>query len=241
MGKLLCVLSILIATVLFPLYVSATIQIPDKLINDGEIYYLHSYYLDDFFEKKPDRKPSFGFPSTNLWRGYVATFGIENNQLYLVDIEVKDNNAEGPEVWRSILKEVFPDSDKVKADWFTGVLWAATDRKEKRSFTAEYKYYSVFEIDCGNIIKEKNLNNRGYKKFKKQQFKAFEKTDEYKKSIEDLKRKDSIATKEYEEYVRLLEIDNPPIPIGKSSPLSNKQAKEIIKYRIFDFMTKFIE
>jgi hypothetical protein len=66
----------------------ATAQAPDRLIYNGETYDLFSNPLESRYEK--ENRPSFWIApntrSSGNWRGYVATWEILNDQLYLVKI-----------------------------------------------------------------------------------------------------------------------------------------------------------
>ena len=58
-------------------------QIPDTLIFEDKTYSLNRYILEDYFLKNPNKKPKSEIVSTNLWRGYVATFKFLDNRLFL--------------------------------------------------------------------------------------------------------------------------------------------------------------
>lgn len=109
---------------LFPVKLFATAQVPDRIIWEGKTYSLLCNPLGPYFQEYPDKRPQGGF-STALWRGYVATFEIINNQLYLTEI-ITDPFAEYREdsisLQKNLVEEIFPGQKKVKVDWFTGLL-----------------------------------------------------------------------------------------------------------------------
>jgi len=170
--------------------VFGTQQAPDKIIYNGKVYFSpYIYPLESYFEKYPDKHPTkYQNTLSSLRRGYIATFEINNNQLYLKDIEIiiDDTIVENGRYkmkWKSVLNEVFPNQDVIKIDWFTGLL----DLWDSMCYTI-YNYNIILEIDKGYIIKEKLLKNKEeYKKFEEEQFKAFLKTKEYKKVKRKLK------------------------------------------------------
>jgi len=94
-----------------------TAQISETLLYDGRSYSLFSTPLDPFLETT--RHPiKLAETNTALWRGYVGTWSIEDDHLYLVDL--KGGASTGDEVG---LKDIFPDAtDGVFAHWFTGDL-----------------------------------------------------------------------------------------------------------------------
>lgn len=69
--------------------VLGTAQVPDLLIYNGDTLQLMANPLEDYYNESNMRPSSFGIhhcTSTACWRGYQATWLIENNILYLVKI-----------------------------------------------------------------------------------------------------------------------------------------------------------
>lgn len=69
--------------------VLGTAQVPDVLIYQGDTLALYANPLEDFYHEENPRPRSFGLQggwSTACWRGYRATWLIENDQLYLIEI-----------------------------------------------------------------------------------------------------------------------------------------------------------
>lgn len=217
----------------------ATIQIPDKLFYGGKEYTMNNFYLENYFNDNPGTKPNFEISITALWRGYVATFEIENDKLYLTGVEILDFEEDGRLKWKSVMNDIFPGSGKVKAEWFTGILWGGFNNKERLD-PFEFDNYSIFEIDKGNIVKKKGLTKREYKKFKKQQIEAFKKTDEYHECIEKLKEENLKQIEELKQFDK--EIGNQQTEKTYNSYIfSDKKAKEYIEHHIFSFTPKFLE
>jgi hypothetical protein len=93
-----------------------TIQVPDHIIYEGERLLTWSFPLEPYYEDHPP--PRFGIFHTGLRRGYVATWGLEGETLYLIGIEVRrpDGTVAG-------LAELFPGRGaKVEATWFSGEI-----------------------------------------------------------------------------------------------------------------------
>ncbi|AXY75932.1 hypothetical protein D3H65_18950 [Paraflavitalea soli] len=185
--------TLVILSVAFSLQASATAQYPDKVWYNGKEYAMHTNPLEVFFEKNPGRKPKDGVQSTALWRGYVATFEIKDNQLLLKDIEIQivDTAREHSYKWMSVLNEVFPDQRVINIDWFTGLLVLPCGKRINyvhMGYGSTYENYILLEIGQGKLTREKKLGHKEYEKFKAQQFQAFKETDEYKKLKESLKK-----------------------------------------------------
>lgn len=66
-----------------------TAQYPDRIIYKGKECDLHSNPLESYFDKYPDKRPQSETDSNALWRGYIATFEIKDNQLYIRDIKIE--------------------------------------------------------------------------------------------------------------------------------------------------------
>lgn len=205
---LLTVISLILTVCAF-----ATSQIPDKIIYNGQEYSLNSNPLETFFEKNPDLKPKSEMMSTALWRGYIATFEISDNQLFVKDITVMDEDTitgSHKTTWRSVFKQVFPDQKQVKVDWMTGLLVIPNGKLVNyvhMGYASTYENYILLEIDKGNLIQEKSMKSKEYEKFKDKQFKAFQKTDEYKKLKEDLKKNGGGTDEFLDSFIRIYVTD----------------------------------
>lgn len=172
MKKIVCVLVMMMWSV----GSWATEQIPDVLVYKGEEYNVvispvnDHFFITKLFEKYPDKKLNYSLGSTALWRIYVSTFEIENDTLYLTDVAVDEGIK-----FKSVFREMFPDDEKVKADWITGIVHAG--RHETSVF--EYKDNCLFEIEKGNVTDVKILRRSDLKKLEKQQIKLFVESEYY--------------------------------------------------------------
>lgn len=171
----------------------ATAQYPDKIIYNGKEYNLYSNPLESYFEKNSDKRPAGGIMSTALWRGYVATFEVKSNQLFLKDIEIQYRDTTSKESyaykWRSVLNEIFPEQKDIKIDWLTGLLvipYGKLVNYVHMGYGSTYKNYILLEIDKGDLKKEKRFRYKEYEKFRERQFQVFKQTDEYRKIKADL-------------------------------------------------------
>jgi len=193
--------AILMILVLFLLEMTAfgTVQYPDKIIYNGKEYRLKDCYpLESYFEKYPDKRPKDGLSLTALRKGYVATFEIIDNQLYLKDIEVFNGdttNDKGHAVflWKSVLNEVFPNQELIKMDWITGLLLLSYNE----GIDGRYAHFTLLEIENGEIKKEKPIGDyKECREFKEKQFQAFKETEEYEERKAELKKDKSFKNKQ---------------------------------------------
>lgn len=190
------------------LNVFATAQRSDKIIYKGQEYSLNCNPLEDFFNIHPDKKPTTGIISSALWRGYIATFEVVDNQLFLKDIKImtKDSlNKIGDYKWESVIKEVFPNQDKIKIEWYSGLLvipYGKMVNYVHMGYGSTYENYYVLEINKGTLTKEKNFNNKEYEEFKEKQFQAFKKTEEYKKQKKELQKNGRYSDEFLDSFLR---------------------------------------
>lgn len=106
----------------------ATAQNPDRLIYKGDTLSIFANPLEALY-RSDSLRPKFwgdqsGCITTSCWRGYVAEWKIENDQLYLTGIYsccFREDSV------RANLKSLFGDKvidGVVKADWFSGSIIA---------------------------------------------------------------------------------------------------------------------
>ena len=161
-AALLAILCVLPATTL------ATPQAPDVLFYKGGAYRLFANPLESFYQDREKRPRFFFRPNQMLsgnWRGYIATWTIENDFLYLVNIDGWICNRDSTGCREADLSELFGKkyrNGKVKADWFSG------DIRMPEGEMLEYVhlgYESVFErelivtVDSGKVVKESMVDN----------------------------------------------------------------------------------
>ena len=176
-----------------------TAQTPDVIIFNGKKYDLNTNPLEPYFDKFPNKRPEGGVNSTNLWRGYLAYFEIIDKQLFVTDIEIlieSDKNDEIDEYslpeyeWVSVFEQVFPNKEKFKIDWYTGILILPHGKMIEyvhMGYASIYSKYWLLEIESGVFNEARKYNNKKFVKFKKRQYEEFKKTDEYDKLYNELK------------------------------------------------------
>lgn len=92
--------------------------------------------------------------TTECWRGYIATWKIVRNVLYLTQIEGRllVNN-----------KTLFPDSvGKVTAKWFTGVLYIPMGpllEYVHLGYASVYKTVLIIAVQKGLVVGQQSFEN----------------------------------------------------------------------------------
>ena len=116
-----------------------TAQIAERLFYQGESLSLCTNPLESYFAMG-GIKPRLESVCTALWRGYVGSWEILENRLYLVGIE---GTVEGGE--EATLGTFFPDfPDRVFAHWYSGSLRIP---QGKQLEYVHMGYASTFERD----------------------------------------------------------------------------------------------
>lgn len=94
-----------------------TAQIAEKLILNGQEFALCSNPLEDFF-RLGGARPDFAKICSALWRGYVGTWEIMNDRLYIINLRGTLQNGEN-----ASLETVFPDyPERAFAHWYSNIL-----------------------------------------------------------------------------------------------------------------------
>lgn len=116
-----------------------TAQIAERLLFQGEAVSMCTNPLESFFAMG-GFKPRFEPVCTALWRGYVGSWEIVQNRLYLVGIE---GTVEGGS--EATLGAIFPDfPDRVFAHWYSGSLRIPQGQQLEY---VHMGYASIFERD----------------------------------------------------------------------------------------------
>jgi ankyrin repeat protein len=108
--------------------VTMTAQFGELLLYDGNRHEITETPLDSYFELN-GIDPKFYSPHTALWRGYVGSWEIVENKLYLVELDGQTENVTivgncmDVDVNGASMDTFFPHHQgRVFADWFTGTI-----------------------------------------------------------------------------------------------------------------------
>ena len=163
-------------------------QHPEYLFYNSKEHILYSEPLYEYFKKHPEKRPKFLARSYNLIRGYIATYEIKNNELFLKNIGFHVGSKEhGEPVLESVLPESLTGQPELKIDWFSGFLIipdgdikkkyerkyasCAASRMTGGKVTSYYENYIIIEIKNGNFVRETRMNCLDYRKFRNNVFK----------------------------------------------------------------------
>ncbi|SFO24573.1 hypothetical protein SAMN05421741_12931 [Paenimyroides ummariense] len=163
--------------------VLATSQAPDKIIFNDKEYSLLTNPLEAYFKINPEKRPKNTLSISSLWRGYVATFEIKNNRLYVSKIEIVNFDKENDSMIASdIISDLFPSEADRYLDCYSGILticYGEIVDYVHMGYESAYENYILIEITAGNFIKSKEMSLKELNSYKKAQFKIFKKTPKY--------------------------------------------------------------
>jgi hypothetical protein len=143
-------------------------QLPDRILRDGEWMDLYSNPLEQYWIAARKSRPPF-YPRFNCKRGYVATWEIKENRLFLNDIVGSFEKRIFFFVKKSAscsLKWLFPGLTHrhklVKATWFSGKLRIPIGKMmfyEHNGYDSRFEKEQIITVDHGNILKVVILDN----------------------------------------------------------------------------------
>ena len=165
----------------------ATAQFPDRLIYNGVRYNLTVNPMELYFNNNPDKRPRPNVTSSALWRGYIATFEIIQNELWVVDIIIDVSTFDYEKRrftndYKSVIQECLDGRDRMKLDWFNGILILPQGRIIEyvhMGYDSIYENYVLILIENGNYIREINLNNVQYIRLRNNVRESFRNSSEY--------------------------------------------------------------
>jgi hypothetical protein len=138
-----------------------TAQAAEILHYQGEELMMFEEPLETYLFLLP-KKIKFYSPSTALWRGYIGTWAITNNQLFLV--KLKGFVQEGDDVRDIDLSYLFPDyPDGVFASWFSGELRCPTGELLQyvhMGYASVYENDLFIKIEDGLVVDERIVSNK---------------------------------------------------------------------------------
>ena len=89
------------------------------------------------------------YTRTDCWRGYVGHWAIEDDKLYLIELDrfeefsIQELDRFEDVPIRNILNDLFPGQQKVFAEWYSGSIHTTLDDM--------YMYFD-FKIEKGRLV-----------------------------------------------------------------------------------------
>ncbi len=157
----------------FSTFVFATAQAPDILIHDNKVLNLFSNPLESYYKNEKDRPKFYIYPhetSSGNWRGYVAIWEIDSDELFLRGLDSwlcnSGTETEPPLCRKADLKELFGDKavkNRVSATWFTGELRVPEGKQltyVHMGYGSIYERDIIIKVEAGKITGQKVIDNK---------------------------------------------------------------------------------
>lgn len=158
--KIICqLLAVVLTLVAHATY--GTAQHPDYLIYKGDTLLLYSNPLEGWLERLPQRPKELESGSTACWRGYSATWLLENDQLFLLEIQPGCNREKAVIPLRRWFQ---PDAQgRVAANWVNGKLDVPLGkmlRYEHMGYETIHEKDWLLTFQQGRLIGQRTYQNR---------------------------------------------------------------------------------
>lgn len=135
-----------------------TTQFPESIILDGQHHDLHGDPLGQFFFLS-GKTPDIDINCTGLWRGYVGTWEVVDERLYLVDLQ--GSMLDGSKLTLGTIFSDYPN--RVFAHWYSGELHIPQGRLIERvraGFGGVYEREIVLVARRGIVSSRRTVINR---------------------------------------------------------------------------------
>lgn len=143
----------------------ATAQIPDEIVIDGRTESLFAEPLQEAFRANrwlqhnlAQRTSKNG--CTASWRGYVATWEVRANELYLVSVKVDPCSSST----LVPLAELFSGATgPIKATWFSGTLTVPQGNQiayVRMGYESRYERYLLLQVDKGRVTRSTSTSGQ---------------------------------------------------------------------------------
>jgi len=166
-----CAVWAVLLLVSVPVPAWATAQTPEKLHVNGRVFSMQSTPLAPLLERREDLEKVFESLSSGCWRGYVGTWHVEGDRLYLASLEreIYDPKLDRGKHSGYVVKEV-PLSvlfgrakAPIEATWYTGTLRVPDGRMLEyvhMGFGSLYERELRLEVVRGRVVSRKMVDNR---------------------------------------------------------------------------------
>jgi hypothetical protein len=136
-------------------------QRPDIIIVRGKKFQLYSNPLESYWTVGNKSRPEFCADSY-CKRGYIASWEIRNNRLYLTEIDgyfLKRSIFTDKKKIRYTLQTLFPNfnGEPIPADWFSGKLripYGAMKYYAHNGYDSRFEKEILISVEQGRITKE---------------------------------------------------------------------------------------
>jgi hypothetical protein len=220
----------------------ATGQVPDYLIIEKDTLFIQSNPLEDYFKDHPIPENLITNLSSANWRGYIAYFKFLDGKLVVENIykgDYKENsNGKTDYILTSIYKDIFGTKANFQCDFYSGLLICPSGNIVEyvhMGYSSLYENYNLIEIKKGVNIKSKKFTAEEFQKFKRDYFKYYKRTEEYKLKAKEFKEMTTQSNVSNGVFL----VENPGIGRENES-LKKKEAEFKADKQVDSFMFAFL-
>lgn len=153
-----------------------TRQIRDRLLFKNKDIHINQDLLNRYFRIYPERYFKTKYSISGLWKGYIATFELLNNHLFVKKIELLVDGE--------FNFELVNDFDYEKpCEWYSGFIRIDSYRDEFDDEENPNSIYEFLEFKRGVLKKEHRFNHSDFVEFKNSLYEKFKQMDEYQKKV----------------------------------------------------------
>nr|WP_297308816.1 hypothetical protein [uncultured Flavobacterium sp.] len=169
---------ILFVYLVFSIHVFSQKYQPDQILINGKQYDYRFHHLEQYFNYYPEKRIVPNKDSTIFHRNYIAYYEIYENELFLRDIQIKDDYNKLKSVRD---KFSFSKEERILLRWVNGVvhIGIGVDDFSKDSLRPSNDNNLFFEIQRGKVKRKLNFGKEEMRIFKKFQWNKFRNTEEY--------------------------------------------------------------
>lgn len=140
-------------------------QLPDIILIHDKPMDLYSNPLENYWKSSNKKRPAFR-TTESCKRGYIATWEVHNEQLFLTSMEgdvEKNSLFFGRKFQKYTLKQLFSKSKMkpVKANWFSGKLRIPLGNMtlyEHSDYNSRFEKEIIITVSKGEVIKVVTLD-----------------------------------------------------------------------------------
>jgi hypothetical protein len=189
-----------------PMLAHATAQEPDRIMIEGKEYSLNTNPLSAHLAQTGWTPSKDAVIWSSNWRGYIATWAIEEGQLVLLDATTRlPGGRPSAERVVSIREALFPSQPRVVADWYTGALIIPDGELVDyvhMGYGSSYDHYQVIRVVAGEVIEHLSLDGEAFQAYRAEKFEAFTRSVGFRKILDEVVGKDKPPTEQDIEFIR---------------------------------------
>ncbi|MCP5162186.1 MAG: hypothetical protein H6999_00550 [Hahellaceae bacterium] len=181
--------------------VNATAQATESLIYEGEAMATLSNPLEAYFnDARPKPRKILKATCSAIWRGYLATWEVKGQTLYLNKIAKGSCSGNGADI---PLAKIFPGkTSPLKAAWFSGVLIIPEGemvRYRHDEYESTYEHYRLVMVSSGKVGKVQRLDLDAFQKLRSERFVRYQSTEAYRQRFDKLRASGRYSKSEAEQ------------------------------------------